>query len=29
LVGTSLLRDPRGIEVALEEFARALAGAGA
>jgi len=29
LVGTSLLRDPRGIEVALDEFARALAGAGA
>jgi len=29
LVGTSLLRDPRGVEVALDEFARALAGAGA
>jgi len=29
LVGTSLLRDPRGIEVALDEFACALAGAGA
>lgn len=28
LVGTSLLRDPRGIAPALEEFARALAGTG-
>lgn len=28
LVGTSLLRDPRGVEVALEEFTSALAGAG-
>jgi len=29
LVGTSLLRDPRGMEAALDDFARALAGAGA
>ncbi|MEX1010335.1 MAG: indole-3-glycerol phosphate synthase TrpC [Chthoniobacterales bacterium] len=29
LVGTSLLRDPRGIEESLGDFARALAGAGA
>ena len=29
LVGTSLLRDPRGVEEALGDFARALAGAGA
>ena len=29
LVGASLLRDPRGIEEALGDFARALAGAGA
>jgi len=28
LVGTSLLRDPRGVEAALGEFAAALAGAG-
>lgn len=28
LVGTSLLRDPRGVQAALEEFAAALAGAG-
>lgn len=28
LVGTSLLRDPRGIAPALEDFARALAGTG-
>ena len=28
LVGTSLLRDPRGVEAALEEFATALAAAG-
>ena len=26
LVGTSLLRDPRGVEAALEDFTRALAG---
>jgi len=29
LVGTSLLRDPRGVPAALEDFAAALAGAGA
>ena len=29
LVGTSLLRDPRGVEVALGDFARALAAAAA
>ena len=29
LVGTSLLRDPRGVGAALHDFARALAGAGA
>jgi hypothetical protein len=29
LVGTSLLRDPRGVEEALGDFARALAGVGA
>ena len=29
LVGTSLLRDPRGVGAALDDFARALAGAGA
>lgn len=29
LVGTSLLRDPRGVEPALGDFARALAGAAA
>ncbi|MEX1045136.1 MAG: indole-3-glycerol phosphate synthase TrpC [Chthoniobacterales bacterium] len=29
LVGTSLLRDPRGVEAALDDFARALAGVGA
>lgn len=28
LVGTSLLRDPRGVQASLEEFAAALAGAG-
>ncbi|MBJ7257997.1 MAG: indole-3-glycerol-phosphate synthase [Chthoniobacterales bacterium] len=28
LVGTSLLRDPRGVEQALDEFAAALAGSG-
>ena len=28
LVGTSLLRDPRGVEAALDEFAAALAGTG-
>lgn len=28
LVGTSLLRDPRGVSAALDEFAAALAGAG-
>jgi len=28
LVGTSLLRDPRGVRTGLEEFARALAAAG-
>jgi len=28
LVGTSLLRDPRGVEAALEEFSAALAAAG-
>lgn len=28
LVGTSLLRDPRGVEAALHDFARALAGTG-
>lgn len=28
LVGTSLLRDPRGVEQALDEFAAALAGTG-
>jgi indole-3-glycerol phosphate synthase len=28
LVGTSLLRDPRGVAVALDDFARALAAAG-
>jgi indole-3-glycerol phosphate synthase len=28
LVGTSLLRDPRGVAAALDEFAAALAGAG-
>ena len=28
LVGTSLLRDPRGVVPALEDFARALAAAG-
>jgi len=27
LVGTSLLRDPRGVEAALHDFARALAAA--
>lgn len=29
LVGTSLLRDPRGVAAALDDFARALAGAAA
>ena len=29
LVGTSLLRDPRGVGAALDEFASALAGTGA
>lgn len=28
LVGTSLLRDPRGVQASLDEFAAALAGAG-
>lgn len=28
LVGTSLLRDPRGVEASLDDFARALAAAG-
>jgi len=29
LVGTSLLRDPRGVDIALDDFARALAAGGA